>query len=199
MKAKNASDTFENDTEDLKSEVLAFAQKTTFPNKLVPLLLIYANRFMYRPLIYFKKYDVLLTTPRVIQHRISQSKVYALGLMLMYTLFNTHHVDVVSFSKEYIKAQENTGFRKALKGSGFAYDESTILFVEPTPKVPLIGVTPYIHDKIVLPSLEVESAESSDEALPTSTASAGNRSRKGKEKAGSSTLKKIKMESNQSD
>ena len=156
---------------------------------------------MYRPFIYFKKYDVLLTTPRVIQHRISQNRVYALGLLFMYTLFNTHHIDVVSFSKEHIKAQEKTGFRKALKGSELAYDMSTVLLVEPTPRVPLVGVMPYIHDEIVLPSLEVESEESSDETLPTSTTSlAGKRSRKGKSKAGcSSTRKKIKMESNQSD
>lgn len=63
--------------EDLKAlnqailELLSFAQKTVFPSSKVLLIMIYGNRFMFRPLLYFKKYDVILTTPHVIQHRIN--------------------------------------------------------------------------------------------------------------------------------
>lgn len=40
----------------------SFSELCTLPNEEVPIVGLYASRYSYRPLLYFRKYDVLLTT-----------------------------------------------------------------------------------------------------------------------------------------
>jgi hypothetical protein len=200
MKASNVRKS--GNMDDLKTlnqpmlELLAFAQKTNFPSSKVPLLLIYGNRFMFRPLLYFKKYDVMLTTPCVIQHRINQHTMYRLGLALLFTLLNCHHTDVILFHKDVLRTKDKTGFKLALKKSGESYEESLVTLVEPKPKIPLIHVQPMMGTSMLqLPSGAGPSSPSSSESTqseytpkpePESTT---DRKRKSKRKKGVSGKK----------
>lgn len=75
MKKSNEVSLFTEESEDIKAiiqpslQVMAFAEKCIFPDPNVPLLLLYACRFHYRPFLYFKEHDVLLTSPTTLPKR----------------------------------------------------------------------------------------------------------------------------------
>ena len=71
-------------------EVMAVAQVAEFPRADVPLVNIFGNKFVYRPLLYFRECDVLLTTPRPVHLRRDATTLDVLGLVLLFTLFQLH-------------------------------------------------------------------------------------------------------------
>jgi hypothetical protein len=94
--ATNSSDTstFDTESEDLKLfiqpmlEVMAFAQMAEIPNAAVPIVNFVGTKYTFRPLLYFKNLDIILSTPRVLHLRRNQDTIDALGLMAMFTFVN---------------------------------------------------------------------------------------------------------------
>lgn len=68
-------------------EALAVGELTHFPNNTVPLLNFLANKTAFRPFLYWRECDVILTTPRAIPLRRSESEVDIQGLLLLFVLF----------------------------------------------------------------------------------------------------------------
>ena len=66
-------------------EVMALSQVATFPNSSVPVVNFLRNKFVYRPLLYFKEVDVLLVTPTVMHLHTSENTIDILGLLAMFT------------------------------------------------------------------------------------------------------------------
>ena len=73
-------------------ELMAVSEVCTFENTEVPLVNIFGNRHAFRPLLYFKKYDVLLTTPKPYMYVFldENKKIHFLGLAMLHILFTLH-------------------------------------------------------------------------------------------------------------
>ena len=96
--APSSSETssFTEETTDLKTliqpmlESMAISQMATFPDADVPIVNFLGTKLSFRPLLYFKELDVLLTTPRPMHLRTAHDTIDVLGLITMFTLMNLH-------------------------------------------------------------------------------------------------------------
>ncbi len=68
---------------------MAIAQKCAFPHRQVPLVNIFASRHYFRPFLYFKDHDVMLTSLGVVPLR-SKHCIYMVGLQLLHFMFHLH-------------------------------------------------------------------------------------------------------------
>lgn len=91
------------DTLQPMMEVMAMAQVTKFPNKEVPLVNILASKTAFRPFIYFKEEDVLLSTPKVVPLRRNSTTIDIQGLILLFVILRLHKVKCLNFNMEKIK------------------------------------------------------------------------------------------------
>lgn len=113
------SDSFDESTEEFKPllqpmlELMALSEMTTFPDPLVPLVCIYGNKFVFRPLLYFKSIDVMLTTPRVVKLRPSKETLNLLGLVILFTVLHLHRDDIIRFRRKNIKSCPVSGWKDA--------------------------------------------------------------------------------------
>lgn len=67
-------------------ELTAMASACDFPNNSVPLVQFYGNRHRYRPIMYFKASDIIITTSNPIQYLNSEGEICLEGLFLMFLL-----------------------------------------------------------------------------------------------------------------
>ena len=105
------------------AEVMALAEVTTFRDEDIPILNILGNKYVYLPLLYFKKKDVILTTPRVIHLRINSTTVDTLDLQLLFTLFQLHKKNLIFFAfSEHTFPK--SGWKEALKKGDDNYKKS---------------------------------------------------------------------------
>ena len=65
-------------------------QNATFENDEVPLMNIFGNRNTFRPLLYLKKYDVLLKTPKPFTFLDDTKTIHLIGLAMLQILFKIH-------------------------------------------------------------------------------------------------------------
>lgn len=66
-------------------EVMAMAQVAKFPN--IPIVNIFGGKMVFRPFIYFKQLDVMLTTPNVVPIRPNAESLNMLGLLVLLSIF----------------------------------------------------------------------------------------------------------------
>ena len=98
------------------SEVCTFAEESDE----IPLVNIYASRHTYRPFLYFKHYDVLLTTQRPIAYvRTDKTKFDIHGLALLKNLFL---FDCYPFKKEALERITQSMWRAAQNGQAIYSD-----------------------------------------------------------------------------
>lgn len=129
-------------------EIMALSEVCTFPNTEIPLICIYGNRSAYRPLLYFKEYDVLLTTTKPSAFYDSdEEEFHVTGLAFLHLLFQLHEYP---FNKEELNRLSKTGWKAAKNISNCtAYTDSQVsLESEPkasTSRNPNI-TQPFFHD-----------------------------------------------------
>ena len=168
--ASSASDraSFEQASEDTKAliqpmlELMAISEVAHFPNDGVPLVNIFANKFVYRPLMYFKGCDILLTTPRPLHLRREVDIVDGLGLLFLFLLFQLHNVRICSFDMEKVKRFPRSGWGEVLHANMASYHDSKLIVCGVKPKMPHADTEPFLH-----PSDEdVSDGEESQEMAP---------------------------------
>ena len=102
--SSSESSSFTEHSEDLKQliqpmlEVMAISQMADFPNEDVPVVNFWGKKFVFRPLLYFKGVDVILTMPRVLHLRTVYDTIDVLGLMTMFTFVHLHWMKIVEFN-----------------------------------------------------------------------------------------------------
>lgn len=115
------------DGEDLKSvyqpitEVCALSEVCTYPedSKGIPLVNIFASRNTFRPFLYFKEYDVLLTTLTPITYVRKDKVAFDIhGLALLKLLFS---IDCHPFKEEKLEEVTKSMWKAAKDGRGI-YD-----------------------------------------------------------------------------
>lgn len=100
--------------EDLKmvyqpiTEVCAVSELCTFGCKEVPLLNLLGSQHTIRPFLYFKHYDVLLTTETPVTYKDGSGNVDLYGLLLLKLLFM---LDKYPFHKKCLETIEKTGWK----------------------------------------------------------------------------------------
>lgn len=119
--------------------LLAVAQKCTFSNICVPVIAIFGNRYKYRPLLYFKEYDVALTTPRTISLR-TDDTVDTYGLMFLHILFNLHDNP---FKSSELNKLPKTGWTDIMPPG--AYSTFPLKVGSTDPSIAHSEVPPYFH------------------------------------------------------
>lgn len=146
------SSSFTKDPEDLKRlikpmlEVMAISQVATFPNPDVPVVNFVGNKLVFRPLLYFKELDVILTTPRVIHLCSSQDSIDVLGLMVMFTFVHLHWMKIVKFQPDSIaQSFPMSGWKSALQQGKDGYHTSKLTVVGIKNKFPHVGSKSFIH------------------------------------------------------
>ncbi len=77
---------------------------------LTPVINIFGNRQNFRPLLYFKDYDVMLTTPLPFTYMINNNELCLEGLIMLHVLLNLHRYP---FKEEKVKKMKQTGWAKA--------------------------------------------------------------------------------------
>ena len=106
---------FKTPEQDLKSiyqpicEGISFAELCTFPCAEVPLVIMLATRHVFRPFLYFKKHDVLLTVERPVTY-FDGNSVHLHGIVLLKLLFSLHEM---KFKKSFFKNCPKTGWQEA--------------------------------------------------------------------------------------
>ena len=122
-------------------EVMSFSEKCDFSESKIPLVNIFGSRNTFRPLLYFKAYDVLLTTPTAITYRNRDESINLCGLVLLHILFNLHNYP---FSHDILSQQFKTGWEQA-KVCTEPYKDSYITNEEIKVSMDKNIVNPYIH------------------------------------------------------
>ena len=107
-------------------ETMAIAEVATFPNEDIPILNILGNKLVYRPLLHFRKSDVILTTPRVVHLRKNSTAVNTQGFLLLFTLFHLHATKMFLFNKLEYGHFPQSGWRAALEKGSENYRNSVI-------------------------------------------------------------------------
>ena len=122
-KKPNEGSTFDVDTKAFIQpmlELMAMAKVVKFPEEAVP---IFGGKMVFRPFIYFKKLDVMLTTPNVISLRPTAESLNMLGLLVLFSLF--HKLRHISFLMEEVSQLPKTGWRHALETGRDNYQNSS--------------------------------------------------------------------------
>lgn len=133
----NASIKDINTTAQPIAEVLVLAQM----QKSEPTILFYMNRFLFRPFIYFKSGDIMLTTTDAYEWN-TEEKLNVHGVLLMGALQFKENLGnaLVAFGLK------PTGFGEAL-GRENIYKDATLSSQEFKPSVNRKGVTPFTGEK----------------------------------------------------
>ena len=148
MKKSNEGSLFTEGAQDNKSivqpslEVMSFAEKCILPKPNVPLLLLHACRFHYRPLLYFKEQDVLLTSPTVLPLLTDNSDINIFGVMSLKLLFRLH---LSPFNCEKLEQLPKSGWQAALVGASSDYKSSSVTVSDKQLTIPHQNVAPIVH------------------------------------------------------
>lgn len=119
------------DLDDIKAtiqpmlEAMAVAELTQFNDEAVPIVNIFANKSAFRPILYWRKNDVLVTTARAVPLR-SQSNIDIQGLLLMFVVLQLNETTRISFKMEKIGKLAKTGWKKAMNEGDINYKDSRI-------------------------------------------------------------------------
>ena len=148
----DAEETFDEVLEDAKVliqpmlETMATAEMATFPNEQIPLLNIFGNKFVYRPLLYFRKDDIMLTTSRVVHLRKDATTVDTQGLLLLSTLFQLHKTKLCRFDKIETGDFPVTGWQAALDNGLSNYRNSMLIVAGVNATLPHATSKNFLHD-----------------------------------------------------
>ncbi len=107
-------------------EVMVAAELAIFENDMVPLVNIMGNKTAFRPILYWRKLDILITTPDVVPLRRNKNTLDIQGLLLLFVLFQFHNVSVISLNEETLKQHSKTGWAQALAAGEDSYKNSKI-------------------------------------------------------------------------
>lgn len=131
-------------------EVMAVSQLAEFPdspnsNKM-PLINILASKNTFRPLFYWKEFDFLMTTAKVVPLRPDQNKIDIRGLLLLFTTFQVYCSSCLEFDDEVLGNKPKSGWQEALKGCKDSYEESELTLGKPRTRRPHVGAEYYTVD-----------------------------------------------------
>lgn len=87
-------------------ETMAISEVCEEESNNVPVINIFGNRENFRPLLYFKTYDVMLTTPKPFTYKYGK-EVCLYGLVLMHLLCGIHKY---SFHTNELRRTKTTGW-----------------------------------------------------------------------------------------
>lgn len=107
-------------------EAMAVAELAQFDDEAVPIVNILANKSAFRPILYWREKDVLLTTARAVPLRRSQSNIDIQGLLLMFVLLRLNQITRISFNMEKIGKLAKTGWNKSMNEGGVNYKDSKL-------------------------------------------------------------------------
>ena len=99
-------------------EAMAVAEIAQCTAEAVPLVNILANKSAFRPFLYWREKDVLLTTAGVVPLRRSNSEIDIRRLLLLFVLLQLHRRTHISFNLESHGKISKTGWREALTAGG---------------------------------------------------------------------------------
>ena len=91
-------------------ELMAISEVCLHSNEEVPLINIFGNRNSFRPLFYFQKYDVMLTTPKPFTYMIDNKILCLDGLFMFHMVCNLHRYP---FKIEKLRMIKTTGWARA--------------------------------------------------------------------------------------
>ena len=151
-------------------EIMAIAQLAHFPDATVPIVNFLGTKLSFRPLLYFKEQDVLLTTPRVLHLRTAHDTITVLGLVTMFTIMNVHKTDMVQFSTEALAKCPKSGWKHQLIGGKDSYHTSKLTVRGIRNRYPHVDSEPYIHDTSTSTSEDDEDSGEEDREPCSSSA-----------------------------
>ena len=137
-------------------EIMAVAELASFENELVPLVNIMGNKTAFRPILYWRKLDIIITTPDVVPLRRNNETLDVQGLLLLFVLFQLNYTSIISFNREALKKHSKTGWAQALAAGEDNYRHSKITL--PTQRLNLV------HQDAIYGT--VSDSESEDEVSP---------------------------------
>ena len=82
---------------------MAVAEVAKFTNSAVPLVNIMANRTAFRPFMYFRHEDVLITTPKAVPFRKDVNTLDIQGLLLLFVVLRLHKTSSITFKMDAIR------------------------------------------------------------------------------------------------
>ena len=133
-------------------ELMAISEVCEHQNEEVPIINIFGNRQTIRPLLYFKKYDVMLTTPKPFTFMISSKELCLHGLILFHLLCNMHRYP---FHVDKLRNTNSTGWAKAQGDNNPRAYGRSIVTNEALPQLQAI------NSNIMFPHLHTEDSRSS--------------------------------------
>ena len=107
-------------------ELMAVAQVAQFRNNAVPMVNILANRTAFRPFLYFRHEDVMITTPKAVPFRRDANTIDIQGLLLLFLVLRLHKTSSITFKMDIIKRTVKTGWKEALHNGEDDYSGSEI-------------------------------------------------------------------------
>ena len=128
-KKPNEKSTFNVDTKAVIQPMLklmAMAEVAKLLEEAVPIVNILGGKMVSRPLIYFKKLGVMLTTPNVIPLRLTAESLNMLGMLVLFSLFQFHKLCHISFFMEEVFQLPKTVWRHALETGRDNYQNSEV-------------------------------------------------------------------------
>ena len=97
-------------------EAMAMSEVAFFPEPElnIPIVNFLGNKFVFRPILYFKEIDVAITTPKAVPLRIASNRVNKLGLLVMFIFINVHWHEILKFdTDEMMRKYPMTGWKEA--------------------------------------------------------------------------------------
>jgi len=113
-------------------ETMAMSEMAEFPSVRIPLVNFCANKYEYRPLIYFPHFDVLLISTSSINLCVGDNKKLSTdGLVLLLLLKNICNNDLLRFSVSSLRNLAETGWKDAKEKGVADYSDSILQFNKP--------------------------------------------------------------------
>ena len=124
---------------------MAMAEVAILPDDTVPIVNIFGSKMVFRPFIYFKKLDVMLTTPNVIPIRPDTESLNMLGLLILFSMFQFHKPHYISFNMEEMSQLHKTGWRDALTAGKNNQQNSEVYIPRELMGVPHTNAQVHMH------------------------------------------------------
>lgn len=125
-------------------ELMAMSEVCQHPQEEVPLINIFGNRNSFRPLFYFKKYDVMLTTPKPFTFMIDNRTLCLNGLFMFHLVCNLYRYP---FKTRKLQMTKVTGWARAkLAHNPEAYKHSVVTDEAEASTINSNIMNPHLHD-----------------------------------------------------
>lgn len=95
---------------------MAVSEVASFPNNNIPVVNILAIKCGFRPIFYWRAYDVLVTTEMGVPLRLDNDQVDIRGLLMLFITFQVHRSSsCILFDQDVLQSMPTSGWAAALE------------------------------------------------------------------------------------